>query len=93
MGSREYIMAERRKLFRSRVLKNAKFFLGTSSVVDCIVRNLTDLGARVQISHTAELPEKLTITFDRGRTLRSCRIVWRNPTEAGLEFVRHGVDR
>ncbi|MGB8040602.1 MAG: hypothetical protein WCF39_21230 [Pseudolabrys sp.] len=48
---------------------------------------------RVQISHTADLPEKLTITFDRGRTLRSCRIVWRNETEAGLEFVRHGVNR
>ena len=86
-------MADRRKLFRSRVLKSAKFVLGTSSTLNCIVRNLTDLGARVQISHTADLPEKLTITFDRGRTLRSCRIVWRNPTEAGLEFVRHGVDR
>ena len=86
-------MAERRTLFRSRVLKNAKFVLGTSSVIDCMVRNLTDLGARVQISHTVDLPERLTITFDRGRTLRSCRIVWRNPTEAGLEFVRHGVNR
>ena len=87
-------MAERRKLFRSSVLKSAKFVLGTSSTLNCIVRNLTDLGARVQISHTADLSEKLTITFGhRGRTLRSCRIVWRNETEAGLEFVRHGVNR
>jgi methyl-accepting chemotaxis protein len=81
-------MTERRKLFRSRVCKRAKFVLGTSSVIDCLVHNLTDLGARVQISQTAALPERLTITFDGGRTLRSCRIVWKNPTQVGLEFLR-----
>ena len=32
-------MADRRKLFRSRVLKSAKFVLGTSSTLNCMVRN------------------------------------------------------
>jgi methyl-accepting chemotaxis protein len=83
-------MPERRKFIRSRVLKNAKLFLGASSVIDCVVQNLTPAGARVQISSTADLPERLTMTFDSGRTLRSCRIVWRALNETGLEFTRQG---
>jgi hypothetical protein len=81
-------MQERRKLNRLRVLKGAKLLWGTSSVLDCQVRNLNSSGVRVQIPNTAELPERLTMTFDGGRTLRSCRIVWRNPDESGLEFIR-----
>jgi hypothetical protein len=83
-------MSERRKNFRSRVLKAAKFILEPSSVIDCTVHNLTDAGARVRVSHSVDLPERLTMTFDAGRTLRSCRIVWRKPSEAGLEFTRSG---
>ena len=54
-------MAERRKLIRSRVLKSAKLVLGTSSLIDCFARNLTASGVRVQISHTTDLPERLTL--------------------------------
>jgi hypothetical protein len=65
-------MAERRKLVRSRVLKNAKFIVDASLVIDCFVRNLTVAGAQVELRRTAELPDRLTMTFDSGRTLRSC---------------------
>ena len=83
-------MAERRKSVRSRVLKNAKFIVDASLVIDCFVRNLTVAGAQVELPRTAELPDRLTMTFDGGRTLRSCRIVWRDQNKAGLEFVREG---
>ena len=83
-------MAERRKLVRSRVLKNAKFIVDASLLIDCFVRNVTVAGAQVELPRTAELPDRLTMTFDGGRTLRSCRIVWRDQNKAGLEFVRQG---
>jgi hypothetical protein len=83
-------MAERRKSVRSRVLKNAKFIADASLLIDCFVRNLTVAGAQVELPRTAELPDRLTMTFDGGRTLRSCRIVWRDQNKAGLEFVREG---
>jgi ribosomal protein S1 len=79
-------MPERRKSARLRVLKNAKLIIEKSSVIDCVVRNLTSVGARVTISNTTALPEKLEMTFDRGRTIRSCRIVWRTLNETGIEF-------
>jgi len=83
-------MAERRKLVRSRVLKGAKFIVDASLLIDCFVRNVTVAGAQVELPRTAELPDRLTMTFDGGRTLRSCRIVWRDQNKAGLEFLRQG---
>ncbi|MGB7773517.1 MAG: PilZ domain-containing protein [Pseudolabrys sp.] len=83
-------MQERRKSGRSRVLKGAKLLLGTSSVLDCIVRNATNTGARVQIANTVELPDGLTL--DGGYWVRRCRVVWRTLTETGVEFLKTGVD-
>ena len=81
-------MQERRNSTRSRVLKGAKIILGASSVIDCVVRNVTNSGARVQIANTVELPEDLGLTFDGGRSIRDCRVVWRTVTETGVKFVR-----
>ncbi len=79
-------MSERRNNTRSRVLKSAKLIVGRSSTIDCVVRNLTNVGARIQIPNTTGLPEKLQMTFDSGRSLRPCRIVWRTLNETGVEF-------
>jgi len=79
---------ERRNSARSRILKGAKIILGTSSVIDCVVRNVTNSGARVQIANTVELPDDLGLTFDGGRSIRQCRVVWRTVTETGVKFVR-----
>ena len=80
-------MQERRKLARSRVLKGAKLIVGSASTIDCVVRNVTNSGARVQIANTAELPESLSLTFDGGFTVRRCRVAWRSVTETGVQFV------
>jgi methyl-accepting chemotaxis protein len=80
-------MQERRRLARSRVIKSAKLVVGTSSVVNCVVRNLTNTGARIEVPDTTVLPETLVLTFDGGRSMRSCRLVWRTINETGLEFV------
>jgi hypothetical protein len=47
-------MQERRKSGRSRVLKDAKLFFGSSSMIDCVVRNFTNVGARIEIPNTVE---------------------------------------
>ncbi|MEJ2373901.1 MAG: PilZ domain-containing protein [Pseudolabrys sp.] len=80
-------MQERRKINRTRVLKGAKFLLKNSSVRDCVVRDLTNAGAGVEVPNTLELPQALDLTFDGGRSLRQCRLVWRNINKTGVEFV------
>jgi PilZ domain-containing protein len=79
-------MPESRNYPRMRVLKGAKIILGTSSVLDCVVRDLTNGGARVKIPNAVDLPEEFAITFDGGRTCRPCRVAWRTLNETGLEF-------
>lgn len=80
-------MQERRRSSRSDVLKGAKIVLGTSSVIDCVVRNVTNAGARIQIANTVKLPEGLGLSFDGGFSIRPCRIAWRTVTETGVEFI------
>ena len=48
-------MLERRKRVRLRVLKSAKFLLGKSSVLDCVVHDLTNVGAGIKIPNTIDL--------------------------------------
>lgn len=72
---------------RSRVLRGAKIILGTSSVIDCVVRNVTNTGARVQLANTVELPDDLGLTFDNGYSIRPCKVIWRTVTETGIQFV------
>ena len=80
-------MAESRECPRMRVLKGVKIVLGASSVLDCVVRDLTNSGARVKLQNTANLPEDVAITFDGGRTCRQCRVVWRTLSEIGVQFT------
>ena len=83
----ELTMQERRRSTRSRVLKGAKVILDASSVIDCLVHNLTDGGARIEIQNAVALPEAVDVTFDSGRTLRPCRLVWRTLNETGVQFL------
>ena len=78
---------ERRSTARSRTLKVAKVILGTSSAIDCVVRNVTNTGARIHIPNTVDLPEAFDLTFEGGYSFRSCRVVWRSITETGVQFT------
>jgi len=78
---------ERRGNTRSRVLKEVKIILGKSSIIDCVVRNVTNSGARIHLPNTVDLPEAFDLTFDGGYSFRRCRIVWRSVTEAGVKFI------
>lgn len=84
---RERRKTERRKIARSRVLKGAKLVLEKSKMIDCVVRSLTNIGARIHIPNTVELPEAFGLTFDGGYSIRDCRIVWRTVTETGVAFL------
>jgi PilZ domain len=79
-------MPERRKCPRSRVFKSAKIVVGTSSVFDCVVRNLTNSGAFIEVSNAVSLPEVMDITFDDGRTFRPSRSKWRTLNAIGVQF-------
>jgi len=80
-------MEERRRLQRHTVLKSAKIvFDSQSSLVDCIVYNLTSKGACLQLANTMNTPEAFEMSFDNFRSIRSCRVTWRQSNKLGVSF-------
>src|ERR1700749_3234430 len=79
-------MSERRRAVRTNVYKCAKIVSPQFSR-DCVVRDISTLGARVAMLSTAYIPDTFDLTFDAARTLRACRLVWRTETQIGIEFA------
>jgi len=78
-------MIERRRAPRIRIFKRAKIVLD-SSFRDCIVQEISTIGARLEFSSTTHIPDIFDLTLDAGHTLRACRIAWRTSTHIGVEF-------
>jgi len=80
-------MLERRRVYRTRILKPAAVIAGRSPhVYQCLVRDITSLGARLEVTSTALLPSIFELTFDSARTMRACHVVWRTTRQIGVEF-------
>ena len=60
--------------------------LGKSSVIDCVVRDVTNSGAGLEVPNTNGLPETLDLTLDAGHSVRPSRVVWRKLNRAGVKF-------
>lgn len=81
-------MVERRKIPRARALKGAKIaFNQHRSVIDCVVRNLTDVGAMLKVPNTVGIPERFDFRFDNERKYRPARVIWRREDTLGVEFA------
>ena len=66
--------------------KGAKVILAARSTVSCVVRNLTNQGALLQLPSTRNLTAEFDLSFDKGRTLRKSHVVWRTFTKIGVSF-------
>ena len=80
-------MQECRKHPRTRVLKSAKLVSNKGTVIDCTVRDLSNAGAGIEIPNVFDLPEKLDLSFDKCRSFRRGRLVWRRWPRGGIEFL------
>ena len=78
-------MQERRRARRTPVYRCAKIWVN-GSLRDCVVRDISSLGARLALLSTAYIPDQVSLTFDGAHTLRACRVAWRSTTEIGVEF-------
>lgn len=79
-------MDERRKFARTNVQKPARLLTEEPLSIDCLVLDLTNSGAGIRVQNLSVLPGILNLTFDAGRSQRSCRLVWRLADRIGVEF-------
>ncbi len=78
---------DRRAVKRTRVLRSAKIIVPRRSpVIHCTVQNITSGGACLKLANTYGVPETFHLTFEHGRTRRSCRVVWRTNDKLGVTF-------
>ena len=77
----------RRREHRMRVFKPARIILNNGySVINCIVRDISDGGARISLEDAMLLPEAFSIELDSGAVRRAMRR-WRRGKSVGLEFA------
>lgn len=78
---------ERRHQPRLRALKAGRAILaGGYSTFDCMIRNLSPVGAKVTFETTADIPPHFRLRFDDGTT-HDCAVKWRKERELGVEFT------
>jgi len=80
---------DRRVLQRTRVLRGAKIMVADrQTVIHCTVQNINGGGACLKLASTAGVPETFDLTFEQGRTRRSCRVAWRTADMLGVSFEK-----
>jgi hypothetical protein len=63
-------------------------FEGGRKRIDCIIRNLSDGGAKLEVPSVNGLPMSFDLLVPRHRP-QHCRIAWRALREVGVQFVEH----
>jgi hypothetical protein len=83
----EKLAQEHRNVARRRVLKTARIaFKGHGATIDCVVRNLSDGGACLNVESSVGIPDTFDLLLDHA-SVRNCRVAWRKATQIGVEFA------
>jgi hypothetical protein len=80
--------ADRRNAKRLRALRSAKLIYGVfgSTIIDCLLIEMSETGARVETAVMTQVPEVLSLRLS-DNTERQVRQRWASGNEIGLEFI------
>jgi hypothetical protein len=79
---------ERRAIGRTTINRHALlFFAGHTGVYGCCVRDTTNQGAGIRLNGLNVVPLDFDISFDNFRTIRRCRLIWRDGDFIGVALM------
>ena len=81
------VEVERRKVPRHRTLKAGLIAFNRAAAIECRVRNLSPIGACLDVASQIGIPEEFMLVVEHENLKKKCRVIWRNPTRLGIEFV------
>jgi|tagenome__1003787_1003787.scaffolds.fasta_scaffold20371018_1 hypothetical protein len=84
IGDRRLGLPDRRLYYRMSTLKGGQIFWRAGSSIKCIVRNLSETGAALQVDGL--VPNSFELVLDADGSRRSCVVVWRRRTRVGVNF-------
>jgi hypothetical protein len=83
IDDRRVARSDRRDAARHRVFLGGKIW-PMGAPADCVVRNLSETGACIEISQRA--PDRFEMVFGKDNTRRWCVVIWQTATRAGIRF-------
>jgi hypothetical protein len=78
-------MDERRSIARQRTFKCGTIKCGPTTI-DCVVRNLSSIGANLSVEHPIGIPDRFDLLVSRDQSHRRARVVWRTGKRIGVRF-------
>jgi hypothetical protein len=79
---------ERRALPRKRSLEQAKVLLPDWKVIDCVVRDISDSGARLEFAKEPRLPGRFRLLILSQSLVVAVELEWQQGDVAGVRFAR-----
>ena len=70
---------------RRRTLKAGTIGSGGGGI-DCIVRNISETGAALEVATPLFIPDRFTLFVPSDQFKRGCHIVWRKEKRIGIAF-------
>ncbi len=90
-GATAMMMVEARRSERVRSFLRARIlFNNGASTIDCMIKNISAHGAKIEIAHSMSVPAEFNLEVpQRGRTYRA-KMMWRAADSIGVEFTEQG---
>lgn len=80
---------DKRRSRRRTMRYHAILVLAPDTMRDCSLSDISDTGARISVEAAEELPDRFTLLLSgNGAPQRTCRVVWRQPNQIGVDFER-----
>lgn len=79
-------MEHKRKIQRRRTLKAGSISFNRTSGVDCRVRNLSQVGACLEVASQIGIPDEFVLVVRVDHLKAPCHVIWRKATRLGVEF-------
>ena len=80
-------MSEQRRSPRLRTIKGGSIMFGSAAAIDCIIRNMSETGAALEVESPIGIPDSFTLLIRPEILKRRCEVVWRTRHRIGVVFT------
>ena len=80
------VQHECRAFARQRTAKDGKVILTKSTLLDCVVRDLSSGGARLEFAGPTALPSEFKLRISVEATAKPVELAWQRGLRAGVRF-------
>jgi hypothetical protein len=83
------MLGDKRKAHRRQLRYTAWISLGPKKLQGCVVADISDFGARVDVENGKTVPDNFVLLLSAsGKPKRKCRVIWRKGMQIGVEFEK-----